>query len=146
MTNETIAPDGTAPQLKTFLVYAPDGKGEAALDRRYSVRPTHLKAIEPLLASKTIRELIIYVMSGFLSPLTNSCLSALLGFGGIMLDPASQPTEEDPRLRIVGSVMVIEAESIEKVRELVESDIYYKTGVVRAILLPGTVLETNCTP
>ena len=47
-----------------------------------------------------------------------------------MLDPNSEPTEEDPRLRIVGSLMVVEAESIEKVRELIQSDIYYKTGVV----------------
>ena len=53
-----------------------------------------------------------------------------LGFGGILLDPKSEPTEEDPRLRIVGSTMVVEAESIEKARELIESDIYYKTGVV----------------
>jgi uncharacterized protein YciI len=47
-----------------------------------------------------------------------------------LLDDKNQPTEEDPRLRIIGSTMIVEAESIDKVREIVESDIYYKTGVV----------------
>ncbi|EAU91564.1 hypothetical protein CC1G_02053 [Coprinopsis cinerea okayama7 len=91
--------------LKTFFVYAPDGKGEGALEKRYSVRPQHLAAMQPLLASKVVR------------------------FGGILLDDKNQPTEEDPRLRIIGSTMIVEAESIDKVREIVESDIYYKTGV-----------------
>ncbi|KAF5326610.1 hypothetical protein D9611_000085 [Ephemerocybe angulata] len=106
------------PRLQTFLVFAPDGKGEGALDLRYSVRSQHLEGVNALIASKVIR------------------------FGGIILDTNSQPTEADPRLRIAGSTMVFEAESIEKVRELITSDIYYKSGVwdpERLVIVPFIV-------
>ncbi|TFK25552.1 hypothetical protein FA15DRAFT_668438 [Coprinopsis marcescibilis] len=102
----TDTPVSQPTTLRSFFVYAPDGKEEGALELRYSVRPQHLAGIQPLIDSKTIR------------------------FGGILLDDKNQPTEADPRLRIIGSTMVIQAESIEKAKELIESDIYYKTGVV----------------
>ena len=41
-------------ELKTFFVYAPDGKGEGALDLRYSVRPKHLEGMATLIQDKTI--------------------------------------------------------------------------------------------
>lgn len=53
----------------------------------------------------------------------------------MLLDEKNKPTEEDKRLRIVGSTMIFQAESIEKVREIIESDVYYKTGVVCLLLL-----------
>lgn len=48
--------------------------------------------------------------------------------GGGLLDPASSETA--PEKRLIGSVMVYEAESLEAVRKIVEEDIYYTAGVV----------------
>lgn len=48
----------------------------------------------------------------------------------MLLDPEAQATEADPRPRLAGSTMVVEAESIEKVQEIITTDIYYESGVV----------------
>lgn len=93
------------PKLQTFYVYAPDKKEEGILDKRLSVRSQHLERISSLIASKAIR------------------------FGGVLLDPEAKPTEADPRPRLSGSTLVIEAESIEKVKEIITTDVYYESGV-----------------
>ncbi|TEB37486.1 hypothetical protein FA13DRAFT_1786612 [Coprinellus micaceus] len=98
-------PNPAAPKLQTFYVYAPDKKEAGVLDKRFSVRPQHLERMSGLISSKVIR------------------------FGGVLLDPEDQPTEADPRPRLSGSMMVVEAESIEKVKEIITTDIYYESGV-----------------
>jgi uncharacterized protein YciI len=121
-------PNPAAPKLQTFYVYAPDKKEAGVLDKRFSVRPQHLERMSGLISSKVIRQ--------SLSPSTSSCDSSQLilpfppGFGGVLLDPEDQPTEADPRPRLSGSMMVVEAESIEKVKEIITTDIYYESGVV----------------
>ena len=50
-------------------------------------------------------------------------------FGGALLTP--ELTDENDRKKMTGSLMFFEAESIEEVRKIVESDIYYTSGVVR---------------
>jgi hypothetical protein len=50
-------------------------------------------------------------------------------FGGALLAP--ELTGEKDRKKMTGSLVFYEAESIEEVRKLVESDIYYTSGVVR---------------
>lgn len=49
-------------------------------------------------------------------------------FGGPLLSP--ELTDEKGRTKMIGSLMFFEAESIEEVRKIVESDIYYTSGVV----------------
>jgi len=46
-------------------------------------------------------------------------------------------TDESGRKKMIGSLMFYEAESIEEVRKIVESDIYYTSGVVRLSLFPA---------
>lgn len=50
-------------------------------------------------------------------------------FGGGLLAPESIASPDAP-MKLVGSMMVIEADSIESARKVIESDIYYQTGVV----------------
>ena len=51
-------------------------------------------------------------------------------FGGAFLAP--DVTDERGRKKMMGSVIFFEAEGIEEVRKVVESDPYYADGVVRA--------------
>lgn len=44
---------------------------------------------------------------------------------------APERTDESGRKKMIGSLVFYEAESIEEVRKMVESDIYYTSGVVR---------------
>ena len=52
--------------------------------------------------------------------------------GGAMLAPESitSPTAEK---KFIGSAMIMEAESLEKMTEIIHSDIYYTSGVVCAL-------------
>ena len=50
-------------------------------------------------------------------------------FGGPLLAP--ELTDENNRTKMTGSLLFFEAESVEEVRKIVESDIYYTSGVVR---------------
>ena len=47
---------------------------------------------------------------------------------------APELTDESGRKKMTGSLMFYEAESIEEVRKIVESDIYYTSAVVRPLL------------
>ena len=50
-----------------------------------------------------------------------------------MLTPESATLPATER-KMVGSVFVCEAESLEEVRALMESDVYYTSGVVSCVL------------
>ncbi|RPD57323.1 hypothetical protein L226DRAFT_467600 [Lentinus tigrinus ALCF2SS1-7] len=95
----------SAPATRhNFIVYAPDMTDAGALQRRLSVRPAHLeKAAE-------------YIQGG------------MFKVAGAMLSPESiaSPTAEK---KMVGSVFICEAESLEDVRKFMESDVYYTSGV-----------------
>ncbi|KAF9018131.1 hypothetical protein BDZ89DRAFT_1074160 [Hymenopellis radicata] len=64
-------------------------------------------------------------------------LSGIAEFAGIVLsDESEEPTE--PK-RMLGSVMICEAENVEEVREKIKADIYLSEGVWRAetlVILP----------
>jgi uncharacterized protein YciI len=82
-----------------WLVHIPDFPG--ALDKRLAVRPKHLSNLKP------------------------SIEAGQVVFGGALL--SKQPAEgEAPDM--VGSFMMIKAESEEKVREWIENDAYTKGG------------------
>jgi len=82
-----------------YLVQIPDFPN--ALDKRLAVRPQHLKDITPKVeAGKVV-------------------------LGGAML--SRQPKEgEQPDM--LGSVMIVKADSEEEVKEMLENDIYAKGG------------------
>ncbi|KAJ3555706.1 hypothetical protein NM688_g2428 [Phlebia brevispora] len=93
----------------TFAVWAPDYTDPDALNRRLSVRPKHFENAKPLIDKGVMR------------------------LGGALLDPSS--TEK----KMIGSVVVYEAESLEACRKIVEEDIYYTAGVwdkEKLVILP----------
>ena len=56
--------------------------------------------------------------------------------GGALVTPETHTAEQK---KMVGSVLIIEAESLDEVRKMVESDIYYTSNVVRSRL--STIFE-----
>ncbi|KAK0195655.1 hypothetical protein F5146DRAFT_1133116 [Armillaria mellea] len=70
---------------------------------RFQVRPQHLERIHTFLKNGTMRE------------------------GGLIVDPESQP--DSGKVAAIGSCMILEAETLADAKELVESDIYYTSGV-----------------
>ena len=59
-----------------------------------------------------------------------------------MLTPDSIATPTSTKT-LIGSTMIMEAESLEKMTEIIHSDIYYTAGVVRFFCLP-TPLHHIC--
>ncbi|KAH9949255.1 hypothetical protein B0H21DRAFT_145187 [Amylocystis lapponica] len=100
--------------LQTFIVYAPDVDAPDTFQRRLSTRPAHLENAVRLHHNGSIV------------------------YGGAMLSPESvaSPTAEK---KLIGSVIVYAAESLEAVRAIVESDLYYTEKVwdkEKLVILP----------
>ncbi|KAI0359258.1 hypothetical protein OH77DRAFT_1517799 [Trametes cingulata] len=93
-----------APHRHKFVVYAPDMTDEGAFQRRLSVRQAHLQR-----AKEEIDRGIIKLAGAMLTP-----------------ESIESPAAEK---KMVGSIFVCEAESLEAVRKLMESDVYYTSGV-----------------
>jgi hypothetical protein len=60
-------------------------------------------------------------------------------FGGPVLAP--ELTDEKGRAKMTGSLMFCEAGSMEEVRKIVQSDIYYTSGVVR-LTFPSSIIQS----
>jgi len=100
------------PALSKFLVYAPDKTDQGAFERRQSVRPKHLEN-----AAQGISD-------------------GLIRMGGALLTPESLTGGEK---KTIGSCMIYEARTLEEIKVIVESDIYYTAGVwdpERLVILP----------
>ncbi|CAA7259193.1 unnamed protein product [Cyclocybe aegerita] len=94
----------STPKPKVFVVHAPDNKAEGTLARRLAVRPRHLEGVKPLIDA------------------------GIITVGGMLLDP-DVPYTEGELPKGVGSLMIVRAESLEAVRKIVISDVYYTEGV-----------------
>lgn len=114
----------SSPTKRIFCVYAPDYTTPGTLDIRLSVREEHLKGIAERRSSGIVS---MYILLQYRPP--TAAHFYRVEFGGPLLAP--ELTDENDRKKMIGSLMFYEAESIEKVREVVESDIYYTSGVVR---------------
>jgi len=90
----------TSAPLKEFLIILPDHPN--ALGKRLAVRPAHLKAIGP------------------------DVESGLVTFGGATM---SKHPGEGEAPDMIGSVMLMQADSEETVRERVKNDAYVQGGV-----------------
>jgi len=93
----------SGPAKCHFLVYAQDNADPETLQRRLSARSEHLGRAKSFVADGVFK---------VLGP-TLTLDSAL---------PGTQP-------KMNGSMFVAEASSIEEVKQIVESDVYYKTDV-----------------
>ncbi|KXN90142.1 hypothetical protein AN958_04632 [Leucoagaricus sp. SymC.cos] len=94
----------TAAPRQRFLVYAPDKTEEGTLEKRLSVRSQHLESAKAKFTTGLVR------------------------VGGVLLTPESVATSDAPK-KMIGSVFIYEADSIEQVWETVKGDIYYTSGV-----------------
>ena len=112
----------TPRTLHKFVVYAPDKTDEGAFERRLAVRPKHLEGSSKMHEAGTLRKL-----SHCLTVL-RVLLISLLELGGAMLTPESVQLGQEKKM--VGSVLIFEAETLDAVKTLVEKDIYYTSGVV----------------
>jgi len=100
--------------LHKFLVFAPDKKDEGTFKRRMEVRPKHLERIAELQKAGKIR------------------------VGGVVLSPESIESVDAEKV-IIGSTLICEYESIAQVREMIETDIYWTSGIwdqERIVVLP----------
>ena len=112
------------PALHKFIVYAPDMSDEDAFQRRLCVRRSHLDG-----AKSQARKGVI---SKHLDIAQEHLLTYLAELAGAMLTPESiSPNTEK---KMVGTVLLCESDSLDTVRSLVESDIYYTSGVVSILL------------
>jgi uncharacterized protein YciI len=102
--------------LRTFILYAPDKTDEGTFALRMSVRPNHLVVANKMLTSGTLSG--FYILA--IKPGVDCELCA--EHAGAMQDPDSE--------KMVGSMIIYEAESLDAARKLVENDIYYTSGVV----------------
>ncbi|KNZ77763.1 hypothetical protein J132_03821 [Termitomyces sp. J132] len=96
------------------MVYAPDCTTEGTFEKRLSVREDHLAGFKAKIDGGFVR------------------------VGGVLLSPESIATSSSDK-KMIGSMFICEAENIEEVKKVVESDIYYKAGVWDAqkiVILP----------
>ncbi|KAH7910117.1 hypothetical protein BJ138DRAFT_1088295 [Hygrophoropsis aurantiaca] len=110
--------ENCAPKLQKFIVWAPDYTDEGTLELRMSVREAHLGHNQKYIDDGTIR------------------------VGGGVLTADSFPGKPD--MKFHGSFLLYEVESIEVVRNFIETDIYYTAGVWdkdKIVILP-VVLAT----
>ncbi|KZT03972.1 uncharacterized protein LAESUDRAFT_658697 [Laetiporus sulphureus 93-53] len=92
------------PILYKFIVWAPDMSDPDAFQRRLSVRQQHFVRGDKLHESGQWK------------------------VGGALLTPESIASPNAEK-KMIGSVIICEAESLEAVREVIESDIYYTANV-----------------
>ena len=126
--------------LHTFLLWAPDYTDADALNRRLAVRPKHFENARPLTKSGVMST---YEYHPTPSPrrMSGSYLTTT-ELGGALIDP---PTYNTSERKMIGSMIIYEAESMEAVRKIVEEDIYYTGGVVstmqltRGLLIPTAI-------
>ncbi|KIK09333.1 hypothetical protein K443DRAFT_980 [Laccaria amethystina LaAM-08-1] len=103
-----------SPNRQRFFVYAPDKTAEGTFEKRLSVRATHLET-----AKERISKGIIRVAGALLTP-----------------ESIATPTADK---KMVGSTFIFEAETIDEVKALIQSDIYSTAGVWDAdkiVILP----------
>ncbi|KAF9467346.1 hypothetical protein BDZ94DRAFT_1305426 [Collybia nuda] len=87
-----------------FFVYAPDNTAEGTFEKRLSVRPAHLESAKSRISDGFIR------------------------VGGVLLTEESIATPTSDK-KMIGSTFICEADSIDDVRKMVETDVYYTAGV-----------------
>ncbi|KAF9017531.1 hypothetical protein BDZ89DRAFT_378414 [Hymenopellis radicata] len=90
---------GSSPAKHHYFVYAPDSKD----GDRFAVRERHLREVQPGVESGIVR------------------------IGGMMLKPGTD--HDASKIEPHGSVLILEAENLESVREMMMKDIYYTSGV-----------------
>ncbi|KAF7975068.1 hypothetical protein HWV62_16140 [Athelia sp. TMB] len=93
-----------APASHYFVVWAPDRTEEGVFEKRLAVRSHHLENMVDLIGKGVVK------------------------VGGVTLTPESIESAASA-MKMTGSMLVFHAESIDQVKAVIESDIYYTSGV-----------------
>ncbi|KAJ7150939.1 hypothetical protein C8R43DRAFT_887241 [Mycena crocata] len=107
-----MSTSAAAPARPRFFVHAPDKTDSDAFTRRLAVRTKHLEAARKAIDSGSIR------------------------VAGALLTPESLLSDDK---KMIGSTFIFEADNIEEVKQIIENDIYYTSGVwdpERIVILP----------
>jgi len=101
-----------------FILYAPDKTDDATFALRMSVRPAHAAAANEMISKGVIK------------------------VAGAMLTPSSVESGTAEQ-KMIGSMIIYEAENMDVVKKIVEDDVYYKSGVwdsEKIVILPLKLL------
>ncbi|KAG7090927.1 hypothetical protein E1B28_010000 [Marasmius oreades] len=74
-----------------------------------------------------IQQVLDQVRQRHLDGIVPTVKSGVMKLGGMMVDPESDVNL--PQKKAIGSLVIYEAESVEQVKRMVETDIYYTSGV-----------------
>lgn len=68
-------------------------------------------------------------------------LSLLSGVAGMLVDPEQPKVKigDEMRNNAVGSMLIIEANTLEEARQLIANDVYWQKGVVSALRLEHVI-------
>ncbi|KAH0827558.1 hypothetical protein J3R83DRAFT_4279 [Lanmaoa asiatica] len=129
-------------QLTKFVVWAPDYTDASTLEKRLAVRPSHLETIHRLSKEGTIRKHQV-------AALTNNrrLMEAHHGITQVLVEAVLTPDSANAApadRKFFGSCVIIEAESLEAARKVVENDVYYTAGVVSRPLYRSRVWTFLC--
>lgn len=122
-----------ASNVYKFIVFAPDKTDDGAYQRRLSVRTKHLERSTRLHESGSISTCPAYAVTSACPTFRHLHLNSA-EVGGAMLTPESIETPTSER-KMVGSVLIMEAESLAAARKTIEEDIYYTAGVVSRLII-----------
>ncbi|OAL70782.1 hypothetical protein A7D00_5111 [Trichophyton violaceum] len=106
----------SAPSKKEWIVMLPDKPGMLA--KRVGVRNTHLQNLGPILESG-------FLKMGALTSLAAAAAAAAAA--GLTLDHHPAEGENPPPMN--GSTLIVAAEGVEEIREILSKDIYATSGV-----------------
>lgn len=122
-----------------FMAYCPDKTDEGAPARRAEVRERHLANAKELENKGVISE----SNSVRLRFMTSEHVGE--EFGGALVSPDTLDKQLTDQ-KMVGSMIIVEAESLQKCMDLIKSDIYYTTRVVRLFFpfLIAVLMFGNC--
>ncbi|KAI0827653.1 hypothetical protein BC628DRAFT_1418277 [Trametes gibbosa] len=88
--------------MPLFSIYAPDYTDEEAIQRRQSVRDTHLD---------------------------NAAKNKSMKLGGAMLSPNESLDTPGAEKKMIGSFMILECDSYEEAKRMIETDVYWTGNV-----------------
>ena len=109
---------------QTFIIWAPDYTAEDVLPRRQSLLQKHLEGIYALAAKGWFSACSIFNACSLLY--FTQCIAES---GGYTVTPETT-TNPVPERKVTGSMLIVEDESVEAVRKLIEADCYWTENIV----------------
>lgn len=120
--------------MPLFSIYAPDYTDEDAINRRLAVRQTHLDTAAKNKSMSTSR------LAGRRIQIHMLIHNSPSEVGGAMLSPNEALDKPDAEKKMIGSFMILECDTYEDAKKMIETDVYWTGNVVRMPLLRSASL------